>query len=128
MAITTTAMTLGPDAGDDEWGVIFYSADFSGAEDIKAAVTGEYHYIDELYLISNGDSTVDIGSGQGTAVTTKLLSGIGMVDGSEVGPLNMRGQQLVVSQALSIDASAGVGINGYAIGHTGPDRTATKDL
>ena len=129
MAITTTAMTLGPDKGDDEWGVIFYSADASDGEDIKAAPgTGLYNYIDEFYMISNGDATVDIGSGQGTGVTTKLFTAIGMVDGSEFGPIPLRGQRLVTAQALSIDSSAGVGINGYAIGRTGPARTATKDL
>jgi len=116
--MATTAMTLGPEVGDHEWGVIFYWADATGGEDIKAAVTGAYLCIDELYLISNGNTTVDIGSAQGTGVTTKLFGAIGMVDGSEFGPVPLYGQRGVVSTALSIDASDAVGINGYVKGHT----------
>ena len=128
MAITTTAMTLGPDKGDDEWGVIFYSADLSGGEDIKAAPgTGLYHYIDEIWMRTNAAIDIDIGSGQGTGVTTKLMTTLGGLENGEIGPIKLRGQRLVTAQALSIDASGGGVVNGYAIGHTGPAMTYHKD-
>jgi len=118
MAITTTAMTLGPEVGDHEWGVIFCSADLSGGEDIKAAVTGAHLCIDEFYIHSDADVTVDIGSAQDTGVTTALLTGIGMVDGGNFGPVDFRGQRCVISTAFSIDASGAANITGYVTGHT----------
>ena len=53
---------------------------------------------------------------------------MGMVDGSEIGPLNMHGQRLVTNTTFAIDSSAAVPIAGYVKGRTGPARTATKDL
>ena len=127
--MSTTAMTLGPDKGTDEWGYFFIFADASGGEDIVPAPgTGLYLYIDEFYLNSTGDTTVDIGSAQGTGVTTILLGPMGTVDGSQIGPLNMHGQRLVTNTTFAIDTSAAVPIAGYVKGHTGPAFTYTKDL
>jgi hypothetical protein len=122
MAITTTAMTLGPDAGDDEWGVFFYTADASGCEDIKAAPgVGNYLYIDEIWMRTNAAIDIDIGDGEdSSAVETKLFPLL-------IGPIKMFGQRLTVNKALTIDASAGGVINGYAIGRTGRAFTAFKD-
>lgn len=128
MSITTTAMTLGPDKGDDEWGVFFYSADLSGGEDIKAAPgSGLYHYIDEIWMRTNAAIDIDIGSGQDTGVTTKIFTTLGGLENGEIGPIPMFGQRLVVNQALSIDASASGVVNGYAKGRTGPAFTYHKD-
>jgi hypothetical protein len=128
--ITTTAMNLGPDVGDDEWGVYFYTTDCSSCEVIKAAPgAGLYLYIDEIYIIGAANITADIGDGEDTnAVETKLFTALGFVDGSKFGPLNLRGQRLTANKALTIDASGAGNLAGHVLGRTGPARTATKDL
>lgn len=130
MAITTKAMTLGRDKGEDEWGVIFYTADASGAEAIKAAPgAGLNLFIDEIWLRVNAAIDIDIGDGEDTsAVETKLFTLLGGLENGSIGPLNLRGQQLTANKALTIDASGAGVINGYVIGHTGPAMTYTKDI
>ena len=129
MAITTKAMTLGKDKGTDEWGVIFYSADLSGGESIKAAPgAGLCLFIDEIWLRVNAAIDIDIGDGEAAgAVETKLFTTLGGLENGEIGPIKLRGQQLTANKALTIDASAAGVVNGYAIGYTGPAMSYTKD-
>ena len=128
--ITTVAMTLGPDKGSAEWGVFFHTTDLTTCETIKAAPgTGLYLYINEIYIKGATNITIDIGDGEATnAVETKLFTAVGLVDGTDFGPLNLRGQRLTTNKALTI-AADGIGtLTGYVLGRTGPARTATKDL
>jgi len=127
--ITTTAMSMGPDVGSGEWGVYFSTTDCSTCETIKAAPgAGLYLYINEIFLTSDANVTVDIGDGEDTnAVETDLFTAIGVADGSKFGPLNLRGQRLTANKALTI-AAAAANLNGYVTGFTGPARAYTKDL
>jgi len=129
MAITTTAMTLGRDKGSDEWGVIFYSADLSGCESIKAAPgAGLCLFIDEIWFTCDTAIDFDIGDGEDAgAVETKLFTTLGLDANAEFGPLNLRGQQLTANKALTIDASGAGVTNGYVIGHTGKAMSYAKD-
>jgi hypothetical protein len=129
MAITTTDMTLGPDKGEDEWGVIFYSADLSGCEVIKAAPgAGLCLFIDEIWFITDTAVDFDIGDGEDTsAVETKLFTTLGLDANEAFGPIKLRGQQLTANKALTIDASGAAKTNGYVIGRTGPAMTYHKD-
>ena len=118
--IATTAMTLGPEAGDDDWGVVFYSTDCTTCESIKAAPgSGRALCIDVLFVQGDADITADIGDGEATnAVETKLFTAVGFADGSKMGPLNLRGQQLTTNKPMTICGSGAGNLNGYVLGHT----------
>ena len=118
--ITTTEMTLGPGAGDDDWGVMFYSTDCQTTEAIKAAPgAGRALCIDELFVHGEANITSDIGDGEATnAVETKLFTAVGFVDGSKMGPLKLHGQQLTTNKAMTISGSGAGNLNGYVLGHT----------
>lgn len=120
MAIVATPMTLGPEAGDDDWGVIFSSADASGCEVIKAAPsTGRAFCLDSLWLNCGAAITVDIGDGESaSAVETVLFPTIGLVAGSNLTMPDLEGQQLTTAKALTIDASGAGTIVGIVKGHT----------
>lgn len=83
MAITTNTVSfVRPPVEGDEWFVSAYSADFSGAEDLKAAVTGKCHYIRKIQVFGQSvtDLTVTFGADQGTGVTTTYLGPISLPD------------------------------------------------
>jgi hypothetical protein len=84
-----------------------YSADFSGGEDLKAAVSLKYIYVKRLFIHCASAITIDIGAGQSTGVTTIYL---GPIPFSASGPaFNLvfgdTMMQIALSTALSIDAS-----------------------
>ena len=66
----------------DEWFVSAYSADFSGAEDLRAAETGKSHYIRKIQVFAQSvtDLTITFGSAQGTGVTTIYLGPLSVPD------------------------------------------------
>ena len=83
MTITANSVVLArPPVEGDEWLVSAYSADFSGAEDLKAAVTGKSHYIRKIQVFAQSvtDLTITFGSAQGTGVTTIYLGPLSLPD------------------------------------------------
>jgi len=112
MAITANAAVYArPPVEGDEWFVSAYSADFSGAEDLKAAVTGKCHYIRKIQVFAQSvtDLTITFGSAQGTAVTTIYLGPISLPDAGgtitiDFGPDHAL--KIATGTAFSVDMSA----------------------
>ncbi len=112
MAITDNSISVvRPPLEGDEWCVSLYSADLSGGEDLKAAVTGKCHYVRKIQILTQSvtDVTVTIGGGQDTGVTTTYLGPIPMPDAGgstiiEFGPDHA--MKIAAATALSIDTSA----------------------
>jgi len=123
MAITTNSIVVEPmPFNGNFWAASLYSADFSGAEDLKAAVSGKKHYIKKIliYAQSVTDVTVTIGSAQGTAVTTIYLGPISLPDAGGRFEIDFGDNAMVVAvgTALSIDMSAGCPTMVYVEGKT----------
>lgn len=112
MAITDNSLVyVRPPVEGDEWCVSMYSADLSGAEDLKAAVTGKCHYIRKVQIFTQSvtDVTITLGSAQTTGVTTIYLGPIPMPDagGSTVidfGPDHA--MKIAVGTSFAVDTSA----------------------
>ena len=86
-----------------------YSADVSGGEDLKAAVSGKSIYVKKIQIICDTTATVDIGAGQGTGVTTIYLGPMPVAEeGADIIIEFPEKQQMKVAKgvALSIDTSA----------------------
>jgi len=70
MAVTNTAINS-ETAG---WKVNSVSADYSGCEELKAAVASNNHYIDHITVSTGSNINVTIGAGEtGGAVTATIL-------------------------------------------------------
>jgi len=117
MAVTANAIVVvQPPAGAVPGVVSAYSADFSGGEDLIAAVALKSHYIKRLIIQCASAITVDIGAGQGTDVTTIYL---GPIPFSASGPafevdFGDKGMQISEGVAFSIDASGAGAVAVYA--------------
>ena len=113
MAITTNAIVMKVPTLDGSWKVAsLYSADFTGGEDLVAAVSGKYIYVRKIQLITGSvsDTTFDIGAGQGTGVTTIYIGPINVPDAGGNTIIEFDGDecmQVAKSTALSIDQSGG---------------------
>lgn len=113
MAITANAIVLKKKPLESDLKVAsLYSADLTGGEDLVAAVTGKYIYVEKIQIITGSvsDGTFDIGAGQSTGVTTIYLGPINVADAGgniviDFGPDHA--MQIAVSTALSIDQSGG---------------------
>ena len=93
-----------------------YSADFSGAEDLIAAVAGKSHYIKKLKIQCASAITVDIGSAQTTGVT---LIYIGPIPFSASGPafeidFGDKAMKIAEGTSFAIDASGAGAVAVYA--------------
>jgi hypothetical protein len=113
MAITVNSAAVVRDRLEgDWWFVSVYSADLSGCEELKAAVTGKSHYIRKIQILAQSvtDITFTIGAGETSdAVTTAYLGPIPLPDAGggaifDFGPDHVL--KIAVSSALTIDASA----------------------
>lgn len=111
MAITTNAIVVVRPPVEGDWVVAsLYSADLTGAEDLVAAVAGKCIYVRKIQVFSQSvtDVTFDIGSAQGTGVTTIYLGPIPMPDAGgnvviDFGPDHC--MKIAVSTSLAIDQS-----------------------
>ena len=82
------------------------SADLSGCETLKAAVTGKSIYVERIYISASGAINYTIGAGEtGGAVTTTLLGPIYCAANSNTEMVFTRPIKLVAATALTIDAS-----------------------
>jgi hypothetical protein len=123
MAITTNTFNLvKPPVHGKDFAVSVYSGDASGAEDILAAEAGKTHYVNKLIISTQSvtDVTVDIGSGQGTGVTTIHLGPIPMPDGGGNITIDFGDKYMACTAglALAVDTSAACPIWILAIGRT----------
>ena len=96
-----------------------YSADFSGCESLKAAVTGKSIYVEKVIVNSLTAINYTIGAGEtGGAVTAVVLGPIHCAANSthEI-DVSARPIKLAAATALTIDASGGgaatVVVQGY---------------
>lgn len=83
-----------------------YSADFSGCEQLVAAVAGKSIHIEKITVSSGAAITVTIGAGETTgAVTTVVVGPLHMAVNSSI-PLEFsRPIKLAAATALVVDAS-----------------------
>lgn len=93
------------------WYVSLQSADASGCEAIKAAVSGQYHYLTKLVIRTDAAMDISVGSGGdgGTAVTTVHIGPVPVDAASGIivwkAPPK-HGLKHTVSLSIAIDASA----------------------
>lgn len=117
MSVTTNAIIVEQPPVEAVPAVISkYSADFSGAEDLIAAVALKSHYIKKLKIQCASAITIDIGSGQGTGVTTIYL---GPIPFSATGPafeidFGDKAMKIARGTSFSIDASGSGAVAVYA--------------
>lgn len=82
------------------------SADLSGCETLKAAVTGKSIYIERIYIISNTAINYTIGAGETSGgVTTILLGPVYSAANSATPLIFTRPIKLAAATALTADAS-----------------------
>jgi hypothetical protein len=131
MAITDNAIAVSaiPTNGET-WSVSAYSADLSGGEELKAAVTGSSHYVMKIWLNSASAISLNIGAGEtGGAVTTTYLGPIVFtaagpnyeLDFTEPASLPLKGMKLPVGESLTIDATGAGATAVYVEGKTCKD-------
>ncbi len=109
MAITTRAIVIErPPFEAVPFQASLYSADFSGGEDLKAAVSLKNLWITKIHIQCASAITIDLGAGQGTGVTTIYL---GPIPFSATGPAflmefgNGLAMKIATGTAFSIDSS-----------------------
>lgn len=96
-----------------------YCADWSGCEEIIAAVAGKSIYIERLYISNETAVTITIGAGEtGGAVTNELLGPLYVAaNGFLAFDFSSRPLKVTAATALVADASAGtdftVIVHGY---------------
>lgn len=132
MAITDNAIDVKTVPYEGEtWAIAMYSADMSGAEELKAAVTGSTHYIMYLELHTASSITLSVGAGETTPGSLDYTY-IGPITFTAAGPhyirdftqpsaLPLKGFKLPSSTSLTIDASGGGAVFVYAEGKTCKD-------
>lgn len=117
MSITTNAIAVVQPPVQAAPAVISkYSADFSGGEDLIAAVSLKSHYIKKLKIQCASAISIDIGAGQSTGVTTIYL---GPIPFSATGPafeidFGDKAMKIARGVAFSIDASGSGKVSVYA--------------
>lgn len=102
MAVTLT--TLQP----SEAGFLYnaYSADWSGCEEIAAAVSGQSHYLYSVAISSTAAITVTIGAGETAgAVTATIIGPIHMAANSSFVWVFREPVKVAASTAIVADAS-----------------------
>lgn len=102
------AVTLTNDTVDRAGFVVnAYSADFSGCETIKAAVTGKSIYIERIYINAHDAETITFGAGEtGGAVTATVLGPISAPADDVVSIVFTRPIKVTAATALTLDASS----------------------
>ena len=93
---------------DIRWLVNAISADFSGCEELKAAVAGQSHYITKLVITTASAIAVTIGEGEtNSAVTTVLIGPLYFTTGGPgVVTLDFGDHPIQVTAATSITVDA----------------------
>ena len=82
------------------------SADLSGCEELKAAVTGKSIYLERLVINSAAAINITIGAGETSgAVTTVLIGPIYFATNTNIEFVFTRLLKLVAATALVVDAS-----------------------
>ena len=94
------------------------SADFSGTEELVAAVTGQNIHVERLAISSNTAITLTLGAGEtGGAVTAVVVGPLYMAANSSLELTFSRPIKLAAATALVVDASgagaATVVVQGY---------------
>lgn len=133
MAITDNAIDVKtiPFEGNT-WAISMYSADMSGAEELKAAVTGSSHYVMYLEIHTASSITVSIGEGETTPGSLDYTY-IGPITFTAAGPhyirdftqptaLPLKGFKLRTGTSLTVDASGSGAVSIYAEGKTCKDQ------
>jgi hypothetical protein len=97
------------------------SADFSGTEELVAAVAGKSHYLTQLEISCVAAITVTIGEGEtGGAVTTVLFGPFNFAAGSG-SPISLQFNpaiKLTAATSLTIDASGAGAVQVFVQGYT----------
>ena len=84
------------------------SADLSGCETLKAAVTGKSIHLERLVINSAAAINITIGAGETTgAVTTILVGPIYFAANTNITIVFTRPLKLAAATALTVDASGG---------------------
>ena len=111
MAITANAIVVvkTPLEGDEVVASL-YSADLSGAEDLVAAVTGKCIYVRKVQIFAQSvaDITFDLGSAQGTGVTTIYIGPLPLSDygsGAEIDFGPDHSMKIASATSFAIDTS-----------------------
>ena len=105
------------------WAISAYSADLSGTESLKAAVTNKSHYITKIVINCSSAITVSIGGGETTGALTAtylgpiIFSAFASTFTFDFG--DDKGMKLLPSTALTIDASGAGAVSIYIEGKTG---------
>ena len=95
-----------------------YSADWSGCEELVAAVTGQSIYVEKVYISSGAAITLTLGIGEtGGAVTNELIGPVYMAANSNTFFEFTRPIKLTAATALVADGSgagaATIVVQGY---------------
>lgn len=94
------------------------SADLSGCETLKAAVTGKSIYLERLYISSDTALNVTVGAGEtSSAVTTVIIGPIHFAANTSREFVFTRPIKLAAATALTADASASGNITLTAQGY-----------
>lgn len=102
MAIATTT----PQPGKFGFLVNATSADASGCEELKAAVTGKSIYVDHITINSGAAITITIGEGETEgAVTTALIGPVSFAANTSMQWDFPYGMRLTAATSLTVDAS-----------------------
>ena len=107
LAIALAAVTLTNNNVDRVGFVVnANSADLSGCETLKAAVTGKSIYIERIYIISGTAINYTLGAGEtASAVTTVIVGPIYCAADSNTPLVFTRAIKLAAATALTADAS-----------------------
>lgn len=105
---TIAAVTLTNDNVDRSGFVVnAYSADWSGCETIKAAVTGKSIYIERIYINCHDAETLTFGAGEtGGAVTATVFGPLSCPADTIVELIFTRPIKVTAATALVVDAAA----------------------
>jgi len=83
-----------------------YSADWSGCEQLVAAVTGKSIYVEKIYISSGAAITLTIGAGEtGGAVTNEVIGPVYMAANSQAAFEFSRPLKIAAATALVADGS-----------------------
>lgn len=124
MAITDNSIVVKrPPLDSNRWTVSRSSADLSGGEELKAAVTGKAHYVQKITICCASAITVSIGGGETTGALTATYIGpipFAATSSQYIFEFPDEAMVLAVSTALCIDASGAGAATILVEGRTGP--------
>jgi len=84
-----------------------YSADWSGAETLRAAVAGQSIYVERIYINAHDAETFTFGAGEtGSAVTTVVLGPLSVSADTIVELVFTRPISITAATALVVDAAS----------------------